>query len=171
MPTTSEIIREPLAEPRNAGSIVKPFVLSHGTLECFSLKETRRFYEEFLGLECVRHARRSMVVRCGLKFHVVAVEVGHRVHPVHMLNHWGIDVRSREEVDSAHEAALRLKDEYKIRAVHSITQQHGPYAFYLVDLDYNWWEIQAVEGFRHDYLFDRGDQFSMEQVAPLEKSA
>ncbi len=41
-------------EPRN--SIIKPYVLGHGTLECFSLAESRRFYEEFLGLECVRHA-------------------------------------------------------------------------------------------------------------------
>ncbi len=170
MATTAEIIRAPLVEPRNANSVVKPFVLSHGTLECYSLQETRRFYEEFLGLECVRHGKRSMVVRCGLKFHIACVEVGHRLHPVRMLNHWGMDVRSREDVDHAHAEALRLKDQYGIRAVHSITQQHGPYAFYLVDLDQNWWEIQAVEGFRHDELFDAGDQFGMEQVAPLSKA-
>jgi hypothetical protein len=170
MKTTAEIIREPLVEPRNQNSVVKPFVLSHGTLECYSLKPTRRFYEEFLGLECVRHGRRSMVIRCGLKFHIACVEVGHRVHPVHMLNHWGVDVRTREEVDAAHVAALRLKDEYGIRAVHSITEQHGTYSFYLVDLDHNWWEIQAVDNFRHDDLFNAGDQFGMDQVAPLEKS-
>ncbi len=77
MSITSEIIREPLVHPRNENSVVKPFVLSHGTLECYSLQETRRFYEEFLGLECVRHAKRSMVVRCGLKFHIACVEVGY----------------------------------------------------------------------------------------------
>ena len=171
MPTTADMIPQPLVEPRNANSVVKPFVLSHGTLECYSLKETRRFYEEFLGLECVRHGRRSMVVRCGLKFHIACVEVGYRLHPVHMLNHWGIDVRTRAEVDAAREAALRLKDEYKMRAVHSAVEQHGLYSFYIVDLDQNWWEIQAGNtGFRHDELFDAGDQFSMEQYAPLEKA-
>jgi catechol 2,3-dioxygenase-like lactoylglutathione lyase family enzyme len=170
MPTTAEMIPQPMVEPRNASSVVKPFVLSHGTLESYSLKETRRFYEEFLGLECVRHGQRSMVVRCGVKFHIACVEVGHRLHPVHMLNHWGVDVRTRAEVDAAHEAAVRLKDEYGIRAVHSTHEQHGVYSFYLVDLDHNWWEVQASERFRHDELFEPGDQFPMDQVAPLAKS-
>ena len=106
MSITSEIIREPLVHPRNENSVVKPFVLSHGTLECYSLQETRRFYEEFLGLECVRHAKRSMVVRCGLKFHIACVEVGYKLRPVHLLNHWGVDVQTREEVDAAYQAAL-----------------------------------------------------------------
>ena len=65
----------------NQGSVVKPYVMSHGTLECYSLKQSRRFYEEFLGLECVRHAKPAMVIRCGLKFHIVCVEVGDQVHP------------------------------------------------------------------------------------------
>jgi catechol 2,3-dioxygenase-like lactoylglutathione lyase family enzyme len=171
MPSTAEMIPVPLVEPHNKNSVVKPFVLSHGTLECYSLQETRRFYEEFLGLECVRHGKRSMVVRCGLKFHIACVEVGHRLHPVRMLNHWGVDVRTREEVDAAREAALRLKEEYKIRDVHKSLDQHGLYSFYLIDLDQNWWEIQTGNtGFRHDELFDAGDQFGMDQVAPLEKS-
>ena len=71
----------------NRKSVVKPYVLSHGTLECYSLAKSRRFYEEFLGLECVRHAKPAMVLRCGLKFHVVCVEVGDAVHPCNVLNH------------------------------------------------------------------------------------
>ena len=85
----------------NEKSVVKPYVMSHGTMEVYSPKESRKFYEEFLGLECVRHAKPAMVVRCGLKFHIVAVEVGNAVHPVNVLNHWGIDVTSKEEVDKA----------------------------------------------------------------------
>ena len=169
MSITSEIIREPLVHPRNENSVVKPFVLSHGTLECYSLQETRRFYEEFLGLECVRHAKRSMVVRCGLKFHIACVEVGYKLRPVHLLNHWGVDVQTREEVDAAYQAALRLKDEYKIREIREPVDQHGLYSFYLVDLDQNWWEVRTAKRFRHDEIFEAGDQFSMEQVARLEK--
>ena len=169
MSVTSEIIREPLVDPRNGDSVVKPFVLSHGTLECYSLKETRRFYEEFLGLECVRHAKRSMVVRCGLKFHIACIEVGYKLRPVHRLNHWGVDVRTRGEVDAAYHAALRLRDEYKIREVRKPVEQHGLYSFYMVDLDQNWWEVQAAKRFRHDEMFDAGDRFAMEQVALLEK--
>ena len=57
-------------EPKNHTSVVRPYVLSHGTLECYNLRDSRTFYEEFLGLECVRHARPAMAVRCGLKFHI-----------------------------------------------------------------------------------------------------
>ena len=39
---------------------------SHGTLECHDLAASRRFYEEFLGLECVRHGKPpAILVRKG----------------------------------------------------------------------------------------------------------
>ena len=88
MSLTRELIQDGIAEPKNEQALVKAFVLSHGTMEVYSLKESRKFYEEFLGLECVRHARPAIVVRLGLKFHIVAVEVGEAVHPVNVLNHW-----------------------------------------------------------------------------------
>src|SRR5688572_32214 len=100
--TTREIIQDGIADPNEERKAhVNAFVLSHGTLECYSLKESRKFYEEFLGLECVRHAKPAMVVRLGLKFHIVCVEVGQNVHPVNVLNHWGLDVRRKEDVDDA----------------------------------------------------------------------
>jgi catechol 2,3-dioxygenase-like lactoylglutathione lyase family enzyme len=167
MTPTADLISEPLVEPENAASVVKPYVLSHGTLECYSLARSRRFYEEFLGLQCVKHGRRSMAVRCGLKFHIVCVETGEHLKPVAVMNHWGLDVRSAAEVDAAYQAALRLKDEYGIREVQAPLRQHGVYSFYLVDLDHNWWEIQHFDGFQHDDMFDFGDRFPMDQVAPL----
>src|SRR5262245_20179799 len=112
---TREMIQDGIADPKNDNAIVKAFVLSHGTMEVYNLKESRRFYEEFLGLECVRHAKPAIVVRLGLKFHIVAVEVGEAVHPVNVLNHWGMDVGSKEEVDAAYEAALKHKEKYKLR--------------------------------------------------------
>lgn len=149
----------------NAGSVVKPYVLSHGTCECYDLKATRVFYEEFLGMECVKHAKPAMVFRCGMKFHVVCVEVGQSVHPCDVLNHWGIDVRSREEVDHAWKAAHELKDKYGIKQVLDVVAQHGVYSFYLEDLDHNWWEIQFYDGFQHDDMFDFGDRFPMDATA------
>ena len=154
-------------KPANENSVVKPYVMSHGTLECFSLKESRKFYEEFLGLECVRHAQPAMVLRCGMKFHVVCVEVGDAVHPCSVLNHWGVDVESKEEVDRAHAKAIELKDKYGIRQVLDVVNQHGVYSFYLEDRDHNWWEIQQYNGFQHDDMFDFGDRFSMDQDADV----
>ena len=167
MSSTRERIEDGIADAKTEHSIVKPYVMSHGTMEVYSLKESRRFYEEFLGLECVRHARPAIVVRCGLKFHIVAVEVGQNVHPVNVLNHWGIDVASKEEVDKAHEAALKYKDEYHIRQVLPVVMQHGVYSFYLEDLDHNWWEIQYYPGFQNEDLFDFGDRFSMDDGAEI----
>ena len=79
-------------QPQIRTSVIKPYCLSHGTLEVFSLKQSRKFYEEFLGLEVVRHGKPAMVIRLGMRFHVVCVEVGDQIHPVSLLNHWGVDV-------------------------------------------------------------------------------
>ncbi len=114
---TREIIQDGIADPKNDDAHVKAFVLSHGTMEVYNLKDSRKFYEEFLGLECVRHAKPAIVVRLGLKFHIVAVEVGANVHPMNVLNHWGMDVKTKEEVDDAYEKALKYQDKYKIRQV------------------------------------------------------
>jgi hypothetical protein len=167
MPQTREMIHDGIADAKTENSIIKPYVMSHGTMECYSLKDSRKFYEEFLGLECVRHAKPAMVVRCGLKFHIVAVEVGTAVHPCNVLNHWGLDVGSKEEVDRAHENALKLKEKYKIRQVLPVVMQHGVYSFYLEDLDHNWWEIQYYPGVQNEDLFDFGDRFSMDDGAEL----
>ncbi len=167
MSTTREMIVDGIVEPTNQNSIIRPYVLSHGTLECYSLKESRPFYEEFLGLECVRHAIPAMLFRCGLKFHVVCVEVGDDVKPVSLLNHWGIDVETKEEVHEAYENALKYQEKYKIRQVMEPTSQHGTYSFYLEDLDHNWWEISYNDGFIHDDVYDFGDRFSMEDGSPV----
>jgi hypothetical protein len=108
-----------------------------------------------------------MVVRCGLKFHIVAVEVGEAVHPCNVLNHWGMDVGSKEEVDAAYAAALKHQDKYRIRQVLPVVMQHGVYSFYMEDLDHNWWEIQHYPGFQNEDLFDFGDRFSMEDGAEV----
>lgn len=164
MSSTREIILDGIADPpAERNSVIKPYVLSHGTLECRSLRQSRKFYEEFLGLECVRHALPAMVIRCGLKFHIVCVEVGDNVHPVSLLNHWGIDVQSREQVDEAYQNALRYQETYKIRQVLKPVSQHGVYSFYLEDLDHNWWEVQYIPGFQHEDMFDFGDRFSMDE--------
>ena len=168
MSLTREKIQDGIADPGERHSILKPYVMSHGTLECHSLKETRRFYEEFLGFECARHALPAMVIRCGLKFHIVCVEVGDKVHPVSLLNHWGIDMETKEKVDESYEKALKHKDQYKIKQVLKPVLQHGVYSFYMEDLDHNWWEVQYVPGFQHEDLFDFGDRFSMEDNAKVE---
>ena len=160
-------VKDAAFDPPNDQSVVRGNWLSHGTLECYSLKESRRFYEEFLGLECVRHAKPAMALRCGMKFHIVCVEVGAAVHPTSVLNHWGIDVGSIEEVDRVWRAAHELKEKYKIRQVLDKVKQHGVYSFYMEDLDHNWWEIQHYDGVQHEDMFDFGDRFDMDEDSDI----
>src|SRR5215831_8096917 len=150
---------DPVFKPMNQNSVVKPHLLSHGTLECRALKETRRFYEEFLGLECVRHAPQAMHARCGIKFSIVCVEVGDAVRPMGILNHWGLEVESRAAVEQAHKDAVAMRDRYRIGRITDPSNRHGVYSFYLEDLDGNYWEIEHYDGSVHEDAFDFGDRF------------
>lgn len=152
-------IADAVVPRKNQDSVVRGEYLSHGTLECYDLARSRRFYEEFLGLECVRHARSAMAVRCGLRFHIVCLDVGQTLRPVGQKNHWGIDVGSVAEVERIQAAAKEMATRYGIRTVTDCVRQHGVYSFYLEDLDHNWWEIQFYDGTQHDDMFDFGDQF------------
>jgi catechol 2,3-dioxygenase-like lactoylglutathione lyase family enzyme len=145
----------------------RPKIFSHGTLECKSLAASRPFYEEFLGLDCVRHAKKAMMLRKGMYWGLVCLEKGERVRPVGVGNHWGLDLATKEGVDRAHELALQYKEKYGIQKVMRITEMHGTYGFYFQDRDGNWWEFQYVgEGQengtgRYDKHFARGDVVDM----------
>ena len=148
------------APQKSRSSIVSPMLLSHGTLMSKDLARSRRFYEEFLGLEVVRHVRQAMMLRLKTGMYVVAVCIGEKVPNQHVLTHWGLNVASREEVDRAHADAVRLKDEYGIQTINKVLERHGAYAFYLQDLDNNWWEIQH-EPRTIDDFFGKGDVIDM----------
>ena len=154
-----------LAAPQKSkSSIVNPMLLSHGTLMCKDLASSRRFYEEFLGLEVVRHARPAMMLRLNTGMYVVAVCIGEKVPNQHVLTHWGLNVATRAEVDRAHAEAQRLKRTYGIQRINEVLELHGAYGFYLHDLDNNWWEIQHEPRAIDDFS-DRGDIADMSVVA------
>ena len=140
-----------------------PLRLSHGTLECVSLAASRPFYEEFLGLEVVRHQDRAMLLRAGGYWSVVCLEVGRadRIKPVGVRNHWGIDLPSPEAVHEAHEKAVAMKEKYGIKKIHKVVDNHGTLAFYFQDRDGNYWEFQHVDEGRYDKFYARGDIVEM----------
>lgn len=160
-------ITDALAPWSNPDSVVKPEYLSHGTLECYNLKESRRFYEDFLGFECVRHAKPAMAIRCGMRFHIVCLEVGDLLHPATVDNHWGIDVGSAAEVERIWKIATEQKEKYKIRSVRDLVKQHGVLSFYIEDLDHNWWEFQYYDGTQNDDMFDFGDRYEDSEMSAV----
>ena len=142
-----------------------PKMFSHGTIEVHDLTASRPFYEEFLGLDVVKHGKRSMLLRKGQYWALVALETGELFKSVvSIANHWGLDMDSKEDVDRAHKLAHEHKAKYGIKKIGTVQDNHGTYGFYFQDLDSNWWEFQYAgtgqgEGKgRYDSAFARGDQ-------------
>ena len=98
-----------------------------------------------------------MLLSVGRQFTIVCLELGDKALGGDVLRHWGIDVESRAEVDRLHAMALRCKEEFGIRTVRHVTDQHGAYSFYFEDLDGNWWEFEYVGDVTHATHFERGD--------------
>lgn len=128
--------------------------LSHGTLECADLQASRRFYEEVLGFEIIQNSPVSMMLRKGSD-HVYVAVASPKAQGMGMMNHNGLDVGSREEVDKAYNLLEQVKDEYGIRKIQRPHTQHGAYAFYFTDLDGNWWEILYNPPHGYSVLFDQ----------------
>ena len=137
----------------NEGSVLKPLMLSGGTMVATDLDRSRRFYSEFCGFETVRHKPDALLLRDGTHRHgdhpywyieVVARDAIAR--PQHILNHWGLDLPDEAAVDRCHALAHEHKDAYGIRKIQRVSRQHGAYSFYLMDCDSNWWEFEAYGG-------------------------
>jgi catechol-2,3-dioxygenase len=131
--------------------------LSHGTLESTNLDNSRRFYEEFLGLEVVRTSPISLLMRLGGQQVIVVVEVAEKA-PMTMLNHYGLDVATAAEVDAAHETIVAQTDKWGITKVTRPLDQHGTYSFFVWDADENCWEILTNPPGGYTWAFERGEQ-------------
>jgi catechol 2,3-dioxygenase-like lactoylglutathione lyase family enzyme len=140
-----------------------------GTMVSTDLAKARDFYEQFLGLRCVRYAPNRIFVADSsaatamsgddLDFFVIDVtEVETVANPQRMLHHWGIDVSSAAEVDRIRDVAERSKERFGLKTVTPISQIHGAYSFYFADADMNWWEIEfRLDGLDNEAFFSRGD--------------
>lgn len=150
-------------------SVLKPVILSRGTVVVKDLARARRLYEEFFGFECVDDAPGRMLVRdrdpqglrqrSGKPYWVMDVRVTDGDWQTSLFKHWGIDVASREEVERVHAYAVAHKDRLGIRNIRKPRLQHGTYSFYVEDEDGNWWEIECrPPGEDNDTVFAHGDQ-------------
>ena len=130
--------------------------LSHGTLESKDLDFARKFYQEFLGLEVVQTSPISLLVRLGGP-HTIAVVYSKRVGEMNLLNHNGLDVRTRQEVDAAHRVVCAEAETWKLKKISKPVLQHGTYSFYFWDADGNCWEILTNPEGGYSWLVEKGD--------------
>jgi len=136
-------------------SALKLKFLSHGTLESRDLEKTRRFYEDCLGLDTIRTSPRSLMIRLGGE-NTIAVVENPRKEAMALLNHNGLDVASREEVEQCHRILEEGKDRWGLKKITKPADQHGTYSFYFSDLDDNWWEILANPAGGYSWMFSQG---------------
>ena len=130
--------------------------LSHGTLEARNLENTRRFYTEFLGLEVVRTSPVSLLIRLGGPNTIAVVEQKRRTDVMSLLNHNGIDVETRAEVDECHRICVENAEKWQMKKITKPVMQHGTYSFYFWDLDDNCWEILTNPPRGYSWLFEMG---------------
>ncbi len=179
MPADTMTIAAPLSIPRpltprddvvrtGRDPVLKPLILSRGTLLTADLARARTFYEEFLGLECVMVGEDRMLVRDtdpgevrhrrGAPYWIMDVKQAPEGVTTNLFKHWGIDVPTAGDVDRVYAFAAENKERLGLRSVRKVRMQHGTYSFYLQDFDSNWWEVECrPPGQSNDEIFARGD--------------
>ncbi len=130
--------------------------ISHGTLGSRDLDATRKFYEEFLGLEVVRTSPISMMVRLGGN-HVYAVVKSDKAPTMHRINHNGIDVESEADVDESWRLCHEQAEKWGLTNITKPVSVHGTYSFHFVDRDGNDWEILSNPEGGYTWIFEQGD--------------
>jgi hypothetical protein len=157
-------------EAKGATSHVKPNMLISGTFVTRDLARARRMCEGLLGLECVEPEKGVLLIRerghepggrlAGQPYWVLeAREVKDIEVPQEMLDHWGVSVPSQSAVDEAYEKVNAQQKEFGLGRVQKPRFRHGSYAFYFVDSDSNWWEVEyRTPELVYTSLRQKGDQ-------------
>jgi len=135
---------------------LKTKFISHGTLGSKDLDATRRFYEEFLGLEVVRTSPVSLMIRLGGN-HVYAVVYTKKKDRMPRLYHNGLDVDTDAEVDEAFRACHSQAEKWGLHDISKPSARHGTYSFLFWDGDDNAWEILSNPKGGYTWIFDKGD--------------
>src|SRR6202158_6246888 len=127
----NEAAKTPESDKKPVQPCLKLKFLSLGTLESKDLDFTRKFYEEFLGLEVVRSSKVSIWCRLGGAHIYVVVQVppGKKA-AMPFLNHNAIDVETEQDVDECHRLTVRDADKWKLHKISKPMVQHGTYSFY-----------------------------------------
>ena len=159
-----------MSSAKTAPSHVKPTMLISGTFVTRDLARARRMCEGLLGLECVEPEKGVLLIRerghrageklAGQPYWVLeAREVTDVAVPQEMLNHWGVFVSSQAAVDEAYEKINAQQKEFGLGRVQKPRFRYGSYAFYFVDGDSNWWEIEyRTPELLYTSLRQKGDQ-------------
>jgi catechol 2,3-dioxygenase-like lactoylglutathione lyase family enzyme len=135
--------------------VLKLKFISHATLDSPDIERSRRFYEEFLGLEVIRTSHKSLMLRLGGNNTIAVVRVP-KAAPRTIFAHNGLDVTTRAEVDECYRLVVEQKDKWGLTEIMQPADLHGTYSFYFRDMDGNWWEILTNPEGGYSWMFKKG---------------
>jgi catechol 2,3-dioxygenase-like lactoylglutathione lyase family enzyme len=129
--------------------MVHPIALSATHMECRNLYDSMTVMTELLAFQPMSEKKpvEAMLKHPNSPWVLVLHEAGPDAPAKPMHNHWGVRVRSTEEVDHAFEYLTAHKQRYKLGAIGKPTWSHGSYSCYFVEPGTNGWEIECYEDF------------------------
>ena len=126
--------------------MLKPVALGETHMECRYLKETLPVLTDLLAFEVVGEFDGAVTVKHPNSDWLLTVhEAGKDAPDKEMLNHYGVRVMKREEVDAAHDYLRAHKAEYGLRQIGEPSFAHGSYSLYFLEPGTNGWEIECYE--------------------------
>lgn len=141
-------------ENQPSGAVAAGIVFTHGTAETRDLPPAREFFEDVLGLRCVRHSPITQLVAGCVDFGIVSLNARDKLTPQGSQNRWIVSVGDAAAVADAHARALAsdFADE-----VSDITEEDGIASFRIHDNDSNWWDVTNLSANHYDAMFEKGD--------------
>jgi catechol 2,3-dioxygenase-like lactoylglutathione lyase family enzyme len=118
-------------------------------MECRNLYDSMTVMTELLAFQPISEKKpaEAMLKHPNSPWVLVLHEAGPDAPVKPMHNHWGVRVRSTEEVDNAYHYLTAHKQQYKLGAIGKPTWSHGSYSCYFVEPGTNGWEIECYEDF------------------------
>jgi len=143
--TTDPHWKAPLSEERFPGRGYIPQALTHGTIECGSLVNSRQFYQDVLGLEIVQLLPISIYLKhASTPWYIVCVQVTEKSrHYLSPRQRFTLAVESVGSVKGAHQRFKENSEELRITELREVKENSDGASFLLSDLDRNWWEITS----------------------------
>ena len=126
--------------------MIRPVALAGAHMECRWLKETIPVLTDLLAFEKVQEGSGSVTLKHpNTDWSLTVHEGGTDAPSKKMLNHYGVRVTTKREVDAAYDYLTARKDEYGLPEIRRPAFSHGSYSLYFLEPGTNGWEIECYE--------------------------
>jgi len=144
--------------------MIRTVAFSATHMECRNLRESLAVMTDLLAFEKIAEtAGEATLKHPNTPWLLSLHEAGPDAPAKQMHNHWGVRVRSSDEVERAYQYLTAHKAQYKLGAIGKPTWSHGSYSCYFVEPGTNGWEIECYETFNRKEIAAR--QFGAVKMA------